>query len=168
MLGKCFAGLIGFNWEVPFIPQGCFFRNFSLSLSNTFYGFSNSSTANFFLHFLLPSLLCYFMSSGLRKCKHSWHFVNSAYKINGNSEFLLNTPLTICFLVHGIQLSLNVPVNTISTSRSYHVHQGKWHFLLRSSLLSISVIYSVVLRSQEPVTLKIWLFLGEVSNPSSN
>lgn len=45
--------------------------------------------------------------------------------MNGTSEFLLNTPLIICFLVHGIELSLNVHVNTISISRSYHVRQGK-------------------------------------------
>lgn len=48
--------------------------------------------------------------------------------MSGTSEFFLNTPLTICFLVHGIQFSLNVHVNIISTSRSYPVHQGKITF----------------------------------------
>lgn len=75
--------------------------------------------------------------------------------MNGSGEFLLNTPSTICFLVNGIQLSLNVHVNTISTSRSYHVHQGKRHSFLHSSLLSVSAMYSVVLKSQEAATLKV-------------
>lgn len=48
--------------------------------------------------------------------------------MNGNSEFLLSTPSTIYFLVRGIQLSLNVHVNAIITSRSYHVHDWKTTF----------------------------------------